>query len=326
MEVVQTFFAAPETASGWEQFVAICQAIYYSTPFRLVVVFVVVLATIWAIAKVYSGDLQNAEKGPVSIRRHSAGSMPRDTLVVHRNLIDLSMDGARTKCTFMYVYEGHKGRRQHVELKSYDMRLSVAPTPLRALADVARANEVPDVGSQEVYWPILDVETETPVVALQTPDRAKDYADQNRVLERWSGDDNLSMVSTHQDVMTEVREARDEFIDARVKRLRASKAGNWLQRMQSGKFARERPGAVGNYYLKFQFSNDPLFVLTKHPDRDVRMTAWLTLLTSAFAMMMELFPLQPTLPPGAAGAAAAPIDRAIQDAPQNRPARIPRVP
>jgi hypothetical protein len=34
-------------------------------------------------------------------------------------------------------------------------------------------------------------------------------------------------------------------------------------------------------------------VLTRHPDRDVRMTAWLTVLTSVFALIMELFPLQP---------------------------------
>ena len=91
----------------------------------------------------------------------------------------------------------------------------------------------------------------------------------------------------------------------------------------SGAAAR-RPGAVGNYYLKFQFSNDPGFVLTKHPDRDVRMTAWLTVLTSLFALAMELFPLEARMPPGVAGVAAAPIDNAIQD---RSGARVrPRVP
>jgi hypothetical protein len=58
-----------------------------------------------------------------------------------------------------------------------------------------------------------------------------------------------------------------------------------------------RPGAVGNYYIRFQFSNDPLFVLRKHPDRDVRMTAWLTVLTSLFALALELFPLRTPEPP-----------------------------
>ena len=310
------------SADTWAQFVHVCEIIFYAMPFRLFVVFVLVGATIWAIAKVYSGDLQNAEKGPVAIRRHSAGSMPRDTLVVHRSLIDLSMDGTRAKCTFIYVYEGHKGRRQHVKLKSYDMLLSVSATPLRSLLDVARANEVPDVGSQEVYWPILDVETENPVVGEKTPDRARDYARQNKVLERWSGDDALHLISLHQEVMGEVRDARSEFIQHRVDRLRAARSGGWWKRMGLHKAARERPGAVGNYYLKFQFSNDPVFVLTKHPDRDVRMTAWLTLLTSAFALLMEVFPLQVTPPPGVAGAVTAPLDRSVQENSARSPPRV----
>jgi hypothetical protein len=59
--------SAPE---WWAQFVSICLVVYYAPAFRIFVVGVLILATIWAIAKVYSGELQNAEKGPVAIRRH----------------------------------------------------------------------------------------------------------------------------------------------------------------------------------------------------------------------------------------------------------------
>jgi hypothetical protein len=121
--------------------------------------------------------------------------------------------------------------------------------------------------------------------------------------------------------MNDVRQARTDFITERVEALRASKSKNVFKRMKHAGAASRRPGAVGNYYLKFQFSNDPGFVLMKHPDRDVRMTAWLTVLTSLFALAMELFPLNAPPPPGIAGATAAPIDRAIQD----NTARPPRV-
>jgi len=300
----------------WARVIELCTAIYYAPAFRLFVVVVLILATIWAIAKVYSGELQNAEKGPVAIRRHkgTVGSIPRDTLVVHRDLISLTMDGCHARCTIMYVYEGYKNKRVHVPLLSKQVQINVSPSKLSdKVQGIARANEVPDVKQEEVFWPVLDLESNQPVIGHRTAESAIEYAAQQHVLERWSGDDELSLISTHEDLLEEITSARDEFIRTRVARVRRSKEGSWLQRMLNRGAAKERPGAVGNYYLKFQFSNDPLFVLARHPDRDVRMTAWLTLLTSGFALLMEVFPLQPTIPPGIAGAAAAPIDSAIQD-------------
>lgn len=281
----------------WLQwFVGVCEFVYYSMPFRLTCILVVVLATIWMIAKVYSGELQNAEKGPVAIRKHkgSVGTIPRNTVVVHRDLISLTMDGCHAKCTVMYVYEGFRNRRVHVPLVSKQIQLSVTPAKLSdKVLGITKANEVPsEVGTEEVYWPVLDVEIDNPVRGHATAEKATDYARQQRVLERWSGDDDLALISVHEDLYEEIVDARRDFIRKRVQRLRDSKTGNWLVRQFKKGAAKQRPGAVGNYYLKFQFSNDPLFVLGRHPDRDVRMTAWLTLLTSAFAILMEIFPLQ----------------------------------
>lgn len=297
----------------WPDFVTFCMIIWYSTPFRFFVLGVLVLSTIWVIGKIYSGDLQNAERGPVAIRRHSATSIPSDTIVIPRSLVPLSMDGVQARCTFMYVYEGQRGKRQHAKLLTRQMRLNVSANALRSLVDMAKGNEVPDVGTEEVAWPILDIETETPTQGYRTEDRARAHAEANRILERWSGDDSLQLISLSEAVMNDVRQARDDFITDRVAQLRASKSKNLWKRMRYAGAATRRPGAVGNYYLKFQFSNDPGFVLTKHPDRDVRMTAWLTVLTSLFAMAMELIPLQPTPPSGIAGVAAPTTDRAIQE-------------
>lgn len=309
-------FALPATWTEWNQ---VALAIWYSMPFRLFCLVLFVACTIWVIGKVYSGDLQNAERGPIAIRRHSATSVPSDTIILPRSLVPLSMDGVTAQCTFMYVYEGHKGKRQHAKLLTRHMRLSVSPSNLRGLSDMAKGNEVPDVGTEELFWPLLDIETETPTQGFATCDRAKDHAVLNRILERWSGDDSLQLVSLSEAVMNDVRQARQTFIDSRVGALRRAKSGNVLTRVANSGAGRRRPGAVGNYYIKFQFSNDPGFVLTRHPDRDVRMTAWLTVLTSIFALAMELLPLDARPPSGVAGVAAAPIDREVQGVVRPRP-------
>jgi hypothetical protein len=316
---IVAFFAAH--FGTWGAFVTTCTAIWYSMPFRLVCFLLIVLATLWAIAKIYNGDLQNAERGPVSIRRHSASSIPSDTIIVPRTLVPLSMDGVQARCSFFYVYDGHRNKRQHAKLLSRQMRLSVSASNLRVLADMAKGNEVPDVGTQEVYWPILDLDTETPTEGYATADRAQDHAKINRILERWSGDDALQLISLSESVMNDVRQARTDFIQGRVDNLRASKSGSWLKRLGHGEAAKRRPGAVGNYFIKFQFSNDPAFVLMKHPDRDVRMTAWLTVLTSLFALAMEVFPLDATAP-SERGAAASTNNADGQARPAPR-ARIP---
>jgi hypothetical protein len=321
MQTIQEYLATPD----WAHFVDVCTVVWYSMPFRLFCLVLFVACTIWVIGKIYSGDLQNAERGPIAIRRHSASSIPSDTIIVPRSLVPLSMDGVQARCTFMYVYDGHRGKRQHTKLLTRQMRLSVSPSALRNLVDTARGNEVPDVGTEEVFWPILDVENETPTQGYATADRARDHVVTNHILERWSGDDALQLISLSEAVVNDVRQAREDFINQRVTELRKSKSGNVFERMKFSGAAIRRPGAVGNYYLKFQFSNDPGFVLMKHPDRDVRMTAWLTVLTSLFALAMELIPLQATPPPGVAGAAAAPVDRAVQDRVSPRP-RVPRAP
>jgi hypothetical protein len=317
-----------QLVDGYGWFVAACGDIANTVWFRLFFYLVLVATTIWVIAQIYSGALQNAEIGPVAIRKHkgSPGSIPLDRVVVHRDLVDLSNDGVQARCTFYYVYEGYRGKRQHIPLATKQMQLGVSATKLSdKVLTIVRGNEIPDVKSEEVYWPALDPESAEPQLGESTPASAQEYARKNRILERWTGDDNLQLISVHESLLADIMDARAEFITERVQKLRAAKTGSWFARLSRSKWARLRPGAVGNYYIKFQFSNDPLFVLRKHPDRDVRMTAWLTVLTSLFAMAMELFPLQPPPPAGIAGAAAAPIDGTIQGGapPRPRPRVIP---
>jgi hypothetical protein len=52
------------------------------------------------------------------------------------------------------------------------------------------------------------------------------------------------------------------------------------------------PSRIG-LLVKFHFPIDPYFLLYKHPDTNVKTTAWLTVLTSVFALFMQLMFNQP---------------------------------
>lgn len=69
----------------------------------------------------------------------------------------------------------------------------------------------------------------------------------------------------------------------RYERLKASKLK--LPGFANGQVC--EPQALG-LAVKFHFPINPHFLLYRHPDTNVRTTAWLTVLTSVFALFMQL--------------------------------------
>lgn len=57
------------------------------------------------------------------------------------------------------------------------------------------------------------------------------------------------------------------------------------------------PEAIGATYLaRVHFPSNPFFLLFQHPDREVKATGWLTLLTSAFALFAQFLFATPNVP------------------------------
>jgi hypothetical protein len=57
------------------------------------------------------------------------------------------------------------------------------------------------------------------------------------------------------------------------------------------------PQAVpATYTARIHFPSDPFFLLFQHPDREVKATGWLTLLTSAFALLAQFLFSAPDVP------------------------------
>lgn len=294
----------------WERFV-----LFISNPWaRALGLGVIVYFTIRVIASVYSGDKQNSQLGPIAIRPHSAQRLDRETIVMPRLLMPMNMDGVRATVKVYYGYLDARGKRCKQLVHTHaNARISVSPTKLNRVASTIFGQEIPDVATADVCFPAVEFD-QVPEAMPATPDRARDYAALHNIVENWREDDDAILVSLHTDEHEAVRDSREQFILRAARKVAAARTGNFVHRWLNRGVAKNRPNVVGSYFIKLEFSHGPLFVLTRHPDRELKMTAWLTVLTSAFALIMDAWPKAP------------PPDQQASTPAREAPTRIPRIP
>ncbi len=249
--------------------------------------------TIRVIASVYSGAKNRAELGPVAIRPHVSGRFDRKTIRVPHKLIEMSMDGVHADLKIFYAYTDANGKRRRQlvhEIKT--AALSVSPNTIPAGRDIIYGQEVPSVPRENVCFPL---DLEEPESTVPPPDEdARAYVSRHKIIEKWQEDDGAITISLNADVKDDIATGKIEFVQDCIARIEKAKKG-WLSRRLSFKrLWKNRPNVVGSYYVQFEFSHSPFFVLTRHPDRDLKMTAWLTVLTSVFALIMDAWPKMPT--------------------------------
>lgn len=258
---------------------------------------VLVYVTIRIIASVYSGQKNRAELGPVAIRPHVSNRYDRKTVRVPHKLIEMGLDGVVADCKVVYAYTDANGkRRRRVVHEIKNASLSVSPSSIRESRDIIYGQEVPSVPREFVCFP---AEFEEPAETLPpAPADALEYANLHKILDAWREDDDAVIISMHSDDKEEIAAGKIEFINDRVEAQKKAKE-KWLASKTTFPGLRKnRPNVVGSYYVQFEFSHNPFFVLTRHPDRDLKMTAWLTVLTSVFALLMDAWPTQRSIPDG----------------------------
>ena len=273
---------------SWEEVLNLFYAIIQNPWTRTLALVVIVYFTIRVIASIYSGDKQGAELGPVAIRQHTSARFGRNTIRMPHQLMPMTMDGVSAKCKIFYVYNDSRGRRRkHLVHTIGDANLSISPVALTPVQNMLFGQEVPEgVATQHVCFPPVDIQESTQPIPA-TPPEAREYVKLHKILENWTEDDTAARVSMSAEVKEEVAIGKVEFISTYAERLqKADRGWRWgFKRMHEN-----RPNVIGSYYLKFEFSHEPMFVLTRHPDRDLKMTAWLTILTSMFALIMDWWP------------------------------------
>lgn len=273
-------------------------ATFLSNPWaRAVGLTIIVYLTIRVIASVYSGDKQNSQLGPIGIRPHSAQRLDRSTIVLPRLLMPMNMDGVHATVKIYYGYLDARGKRCKRLVHTHrDARINVSPTRLNRVASTIYGQEIPDVATADVCFPAVELEV-TPDAMPATPDRAREYAELHRIIENWSEDDDAVLISLHADEHETIKDNREQFIVGEANKVLAARSGNAIQRWLNREIPKKRPNVVGSYFVKLEFSHNPWFVLTRHPDRELKMTAWLTVLTSAFALIMDAWPKAPSVDP-----------------------------
>jgi len=252
-----------------------------------------VAATIWVIAHIYSGNFQNAEIGPVGIRPHKRRRDGGDVLVIHKNLMPFNMDGVSTLARVYYVYDDARGKRRKRLVYKHRLTLNVMAIPLPSVQSIRYGHEVPDeVHFSDICVPNIELDSAASETIQPTEELAKDYVARRNILQSWTDDDNAPIISVAASIVDRIAANREHFITTRANALRRLRQGGILSRWRARGLAAHRPNVIGSYYLRLQFAKDPFFVLFRHPDRDLKLTAWLTVLTSLFAVAMELWPVQ----------------------------------
>lgn len=276
--------------------------VFFTHPLvRAIGLVLLVLATIWAIALIYSGTASNSEFGPVVLRAHVGRSLDRSDVVVPRSILPMALDGVIATCDVYYVYLDRKQRKRRTRLKAIrHARIHVKPNNIPPLVrqNMLYGCEVPPgLRTEDVCFPPFDLPN-PPERIEPTSEFADEHARANNFEALWTEDDSAIVVTISHETLSEMREARTDFLTSAANTARIAREKPRLARIIGSKLARAlgdkrgllQPNVMGNIVLKFRFSKNPFFILSRHPDRDLKMTAWLTVLTSLFAMVMEAWP------------------------------------
>lgn len=255
---------------------------------KAIILVLFVLATLMVVGDVYRGEIQNKLHRIILVPSSKGASLPpeqRSTaearrrlrkekdIVCHvpQTLVSLTMSDIHSDVLFYFRYRDHMGRLRSKLVETYRVRFHVKRNShSHALAagherDHAYTTDEEDLLSDE------DGRTIVTMAASRV-----DYINIGKV---------------------------EPVLAAETKRYEA------LQRKGIGKLLADmkgssaRPPEALGLAVKFHFPIDPHFLLYKHPDTNVRTTAWLTVLTSVFALFMQLI-----YSSGTSQATAAPVD------------------
>ncbi len=264
---------------------------------QFVLVTLLVWLTLKVIARVYSGDVQNTPLGPIALRAHDGEPGDRTERVwAPKAILPNSMNGQHAYCRFFYAYDDHEGERRYVELRASEQKsrrrwkkpflFEIRDRRYPKSGDELVGREgVDDVASRDVLLHNPDLNKDTvPETGNATADLVADWiAGQPERDFQASG---TEIVSIPNGLRTNLANAREEFIQRSARRIARRRKAI----VKLGDDARHRAGVIGYYYMKVSFDTSTWFVLFHHPDRDLKMTAWLTVLTSFFGFLMGKFP------------------------------------
>lgn len=285
------------TTLGHIDFVALIQ----TKLARAVGMFLLVVGIISLIGLLYGSNNQKIGKVHFAFRPHQASRRTFEGIIAQKNddYLPVQSDGMAATVNFYFGWHDRKGRFRKYKLATKALRLSVQANAVPPIQNfIHGAESVEGVRTEDVFIPALD-DKDTEESVRVTPEQLTEYYTTNNVLARWPHEDNAKLISLPEELVADLKADRAAFIQECAGSLRIARSGSWWQRRKVRRLSDNRVSPLGGYYIDLRFHWDPYFVLFRHPDRELKMTAWLTVLTSAFSLVMDLWPVRdaPDKPP-----------------------------
>jgi hypothetical protein len=253
--------------------------------------------------------------GPIALRPHTNKKLGNNTIVFNQTMYPFQMDSVEATVTVFYNYEDRDGQSRRVQVLApqslkMHIRSSAIPQDEKAIFGFETAD--PDLGllpQESVHYPPFEIKEEPDVIPA-TPRTVREYVERHSLEKQWTDDDEAPVVSLGPAVIDAIHEARKSHIVGQAEAWSAAQQSGMFKAMGRSRAARDRANVFGTYSVRMQFSKRPDFVLFKHPNKELKMTAWLTLLTSVFSIAMDLWPVD--LTPRTSAAPASTQDRSTR--------------
>lgn len=264
---------------------------------RAIGLLILVLVTIWVIALVYSGYARDSDLGPLALRAHTNKKLGNSAIVFNQTMYPFQMDSVEATVSVFYNYEDREGQSHKIEVlapQTLKMHIRSSPIPPDDKTIYGFESADADIGAlpqESVHYPSFQLKSEPEVIGA-TPRSVREYIELHALEPQWTDDDDAPVVSLGPALIDAISEARKTHVVDQANRWVECQKPGMLNSMNRARVARERANVFGSYSIKMQFSKRPDFVLFKHPNRELKMTAWLTLLTSVFSIAMDLWPVE----------------------------------
>lgn len=247
-----------------------------------------ILLMVMVVALLYSGEVQNSEKGPISFV--SKSSLDDHAFHGPEPIITNNLDGKKAVCSVFFSYVDRRGRprRKRLLRKSFQFKkLNRSPqrdkSAMVGFWNAARHDAI--------FSAIQDAEVIPDAPNLFSAGTAPPHESTPHIDEYFGREiQETRTVAVSVDTLSDLSRRHCQFLSdefGKLQRIKRNRRG--IRRLENRSEFTGLPNLTedGHYFVEMKFAIDPIFVLTEHPDGQVKTTAWLTVLTSVFALFMQ---------------------------------------
>lgn len=269
---------------GWAGVVDFLRGYEWLTKLASLTAFILLMVTV--VAWLYSGEIQNTEIGPLAVR--GSDSIDKGQLFGPKPIVTNVIDGKKALCSLWVNYTTRGGVQVHKRL--WEGRLQFGQIGRRysfAQSDVIGFWNHPRYDTVRAYLADAGLPADSPSMFADT----QEPFDIKQVIK----DSEYEVVAVSKEDFEVLQQSHSTFLEGSIRDYTARKDAtknnaHRMKALHASRHYKSMPDLAqeARVYMRMRFEIHPWYVLTKHPDREVKTTAWLTVLTSLFAIFMQL--------------------------------------